>query len=415
MAGTLSAPGSSFTLWPAASADPQAGEAAVVQGVSVQGDITTLTLSAPLTGIYDASTVTVNANAVLATNGQTVQEILGSGDATNPALQFRLKQTPLTYLPAPNGNGSASTLQVWVNNLQWHETASLLTSGPADRVFVTSANASGNTVVQFGNGVQGARPPTGTANIRAVYRTGIGSAGMVSAGQLSQPLDRPQGLSSVTNPGAASGAADPATADQARASAPLPTLTVGRVVSLEDYQNYALGFAGIGMALATWTWFGDIRGVFLTVAGVGGAVLSGNDPVVIGLATAIGLAGDPHVPLQIVPYQPVPFTFTAGVVVDQANYAPAQVLAQIWQNLTAAFAFGQRQFGQGVAASEIIEIIQQVAGVTSVQLQALGRSGAAPQGPAQAMLCVSGPQPPDGAQLLQLDPATQGQIGIWST
>jgi hypothetical protein len=412
--GTLSVPSGMFTLRPAAAGDPQAGEAAVVQGVSVIGDITTLTLTTPLTGIYDASTVTVNANAVLATNGQTVQEILGSGDATNPALQFTLKQAPLTYLPAPNGTGTVSTLQVWVNNLQWHETASLLTAGPADRVFVTSTNAAGYTVVQFGNGARGARPPTGMANIRAVYRTGIGSAGMVSAGQLSQALDRPQGLSSVINPSAASGAADPATTGQARPSAPLPTLTIGRVVSLEDYQNYALGFAGIGMALATWTWFGDVRGVFLTVAGVGGAVLSDDDPVVTGLAAAIGLSGDPHVPLRIASYQPVLFTFGAGVVVDQANYAPAQVLARVWQSLAAAFAFGQRQFGQGVAASEIIEIIHQVPGVTAVQLQALAQSGTVPAGPSQAMLCASGPQPPAGAELLQLDPATQGRIGVWS-
>ena len=195
----------------------------MVQSVSVGGDIATLTLTTPLTGIYDAGTVTVNANAVLATNGQTVQEILGSGDASNPALQFTLKQAPLTYLPAPNGNGSVSTLQVWVNNLQWQETASLLTAGPADRVFVTSTNGADTMVVQFGDGVQGARPPTGVANIRAVYRTGIGSAGMASAGQLSQALDRPQGLSTVTNPSGASGAADPATAGQARASAPLPS------------------------------------------------------------------------------------------------------------------------------------------------------------------------------------------------
>jgi predicted phage baseplate assembly protein len=414
VAGTLNVPAGQFTLLPAATTDPLAGEAAAVQSVSVSGDIATLTLNGPLNGIYDASTVKVNANAVLATNGQTVQEILGSADATNPALQFTLKQAPLTCLPAPNGNGSVSSLQVWVNNLQWHETASLLTAGPADRVYVTSTNASGRTVVQFGNGVQGARPPTGVANIRAVYRKGIGSAGMVSAGQLSLPLDRPQGLSLVANPSAASGAADPATPSQARASAPLPTLTVGRVVSLQDYQNYALGFAGIGMALATWTWLGAVRGVFLTVAGVGGAVLSEDDPVVTGLAAAIRLSGDPYVPLQIAPYRPVPFTFTAAVVVDQANYAPAQVLVQAWQDLAAAFAFGQRQFGQGVAASEIIEIIQQVAGVTAVQLSGLGRSGAAPQGPGPAMLCVSGPQPPDGAELLRLDPATQGQIGVWS-
>jgi predicted phage baseplate assembly protein len=303
---------------------------------------------------------------------------------------------------------------VWANNLRWSQTPSLLSAGPADRVFVTATNPAGQTVVQFGNGRQGARPPTGLANIRAVYRTGLGSAGMVSAGQLSQPLDRPQGLSSVTNPAAASGGADPATAAQARASAPLPTLTIGRVVSLEDYQNYALGFAGIGMALASWTWLGEVRGVFLTVAGTGGAVLSAGDPVLGALAGAIRLGGDPNVPLQIASYRPVPFTFSAGVVVETASYAPPAVLAQVWQDLAAAFAFGRRQLGQGVAASEITGIIQQVPGVTAVRLQALAASGAAAAGPGPAMLPASGPQPPPGAQLLQLDPATQGQIGVWS-
>ena len=428
--GQLSVPAGGFRLLPSATTDPQASEAAVVSSVSVSGDIATLTLAAPLLGIYDAATVTVNANAVEATNGQTVQEILGSGDATNDALQFTLKQKPLTYLPAPSGNGSQSTLQVWVNNLQWHETASLLTAGAADRVFVTSTNPTGNTVVQFGNGAQGARTPTGTANIRAVYRTGIGGTGMVNAGQLSQPLDRPQGLSSVTNPSAASGAADPASAGQARASAPLPTLTIGRVVSLQDYQNFALGFAGIAKALASWTWFGSTRGVFLTVAGAGGAQLSANDPVVSGLIAALRVCGDPHVPLTVASYQPVLFTFTANVAVDKVDYAPGQVLAQVWQDVSAAFAFSQRQLGQRVAASEIIQIIQQVAGVTAVQLQTLVTSGTPAQAPAVApsggsngstgssdqpqLLCASGPRPPIGAQLLQLEPATQGQIGLWS-
>lgn len=65
---------------------------------SVSGDITTLSLMNSLARIYDATTVTVNANAVEATDGETVQEILGSGDAGNAALEFTLKQSPLTYV-----------------------------------------------------------------------------------------------------------------------------------------------------------------------------------------------------------------------------------------------------------------------------------------------------------------------------
>jgi predicted phage baseplate assembly protein len=237
---------------------------------------------------------------------------------------------------------------------------------------------------------------------------------MVSAGQLTQPLDRPQGVSSVSNPAAASGGADPATAAQTRASAPLPALAVGRVVSLDDYQSFALAFAGIAKALATWTWFGDVRGVFLTVAGAGGATLSADDPIVNALIQAIGLYGEPFVPFKVASYNPALFTFAAAVAVQQPAYDPTQVLAAVWTALSSAFSFNQQSLGQRVAASQIVEVIQQVPGVRAVQLQSLNRSGDAATSPAPASLCAAGPAPPTGAELLVLDPATQGSIAQWS-
>jgi hypothetical protein len=419
IAGTLTIPvNTPLTFLPAASADPTVSEAAVVQAATPLGDLTELALASPLARIYDRSTVVVNANAVLATNGETVQEILGSGDSTNPGLSFTLKQAPLTYLTTAASSGTQSTLQVWVNNLRWQEAPNLLSAGTADRVYTTSVNPSGNTVIQFGDGTHGERPPTGQANIRAVYRKGIGLAGMVAAGQLSQPLDRPQGLSGVTNPGVATGAADPATAGEIREVAPLPTLTVSRVVSLEDYQNYALGFAGIAKALATWTWSGDLRGVFLTIAGANGVALAAGDPILSSLATALRQYGDPYVPLTTVPARLVLFTFTALVAIDTTTYDPSLVLAQAWQDVSATFASAQRSLGQGVAASEIIEVIQAVPGVLAVRLTGLQRSGQ--PATAASVLRASGPQPPTttqpalGAELLLLDPATRGQIGSWS-
>jgi len=414
VSGTLIVSAGNMKLIPADKKDPYTSEAALVNATGVNGDVTTLSLANSLSGIYDATTVTVNANAIVATDGETVQEILGSGDATNSALEFTLKQSPLTFVTSPIGNGSQSTLQVWVNNLQWREVSNLLSSGPADRVFVTRANSQGNTIVQFGNGVQGACTPTGQSNIRAVYRKGIGVAGMVNAGQLSQPLDRPQGLKSVVNPSAASGAADPASADNARASAPLPTLTIGRIVSLEDYQNFALAFPGLAKAIATWTWFGNRRGVFLTVAGENGATLQNADPVITNLVKAIQTASNPYIPLLVASYVPVLFQFTANIKIDTTEYDPKQVLAQVWHNISAEFAFGQQQLAETVVASEIIEIIQQTAGVIAVQLSALNLSGEPVSGSVPPMLCASGPLPPQGAQMLLLDPQTQGNIGVWS-
>jgi hypothetical protein len=423
ISATLSVAAASVQLLPSDSKDPLAGEAAEVNAPPpVNGDFTTLGLSAPLGRLYDAPTVTVNANAVMATNGETQQEILGSGDASNDALQFTLKQAPLTYVSAPTGNGTQSTLQVWVNNLRWQEVPNLLASGPADRAFVTSVSPTGNVVVQFGNGIEGARTPTGQSNIRAIYRKGIGSAGMVAAAQVSQALDRPQGLKSVTNPSRGSDGADPATADEARASAPLPTLTLGRVVSLEDYQNFALNFGGIAKASASWTSFSGSRGVFLTIAGADGATFAPTGLTVTNLVKSLRSNGNPYIPLYVVSYQPVLFQLIANLQVDQTDYDPAQVLAQVWQNLSTAFAFDQRLLGQGVAASELIQIMQQTPGVIALQLQALFPSGApaSPSTPVPAQLCAAsampaqGATPAQGAQLLLLDPATQGNIGLWS-
>lgn len=451
-AGTLSVPSGSFTLEPSATPDPIAGEATLVAASQVDGATTSLTLAASLGRIYDTATVTVNTNAVEATHGETVMEIVGSGDATNPALQFQLKQSPLTYTSAANTSGVQSTLQVRVNNLLWSEVPDFLASAPADRAYVTRPNSSGGPTIQFGDGIQGSRTPTGTSNIQAKYRKGIGIAGMVAAGQLTQPLDRPQGLQSVSNPSAATGGADPATAANARQSAPLPTLTLGRIVSLEDYQNFALSFPGIALALATWTWVGNTRGVFLTLAGEGGTVLDPSDQVVVNLLSALSTYGLPNMPVLAASYEPQNFEVAMQVKVNSPTYNPDLVLAQVWQNLRAAFAFGQMAPGQSVAASQVLGIAQQVPGVVAVNLTGFHLSGAAASADGDrtasrlrlsreilldiklpifklnniavapaTMLCARGPIPPDlsgsgqptGAQVLLLDPACKGKVEVW--
>jgi predicted phage baseplate assembly protein len=418
-AGTLMTPPGSFELRPSASVDAATGEAVVLADVtvkSVQGGVTALSFNAPLARIYDTATVTVNANSVEATHGETVKEIMGSGDATNAGLKLQLKQSPLTYVSAATGNGVRSTLAVRVNNLLWSEVDNFLNSAPADRAYITVPNSSGGPVVQFGDGVRGSRTPTGQSNIVATYRKGIGAAGNVAPGQLTQPLDRPQGLQAVTNPSAGTGGADPATPASAKVSAPLPTLTLGRVVSLEDYQNFALNFGGIALALASWTWFGATRGVFLTVAGEGGMVLNANDAVVVNLLSALQNFGLPYVPVQVVSYTPVLFEIAIQVRVGAPTYDPGVVLGQVWQSLAAAFAFGKMQPGQSVAASYVIQLAQQVGGVMGVNMISLNRSG----DPAvvQSILCAAGPlptqTPPAGAEILLLDPAAQGNVGVWA-
>jgi hypothetical protein len=417
--GVLTTVASNVTLVPADAKDAVASETAIISQTAVAGPVTTLSFQQPLSRIYDRASVTVNANTAAATHGETMHELLGSGDATNPALRFTLKQSPLTFVSAATGLGSQSTLQIWVNNIRWQETENFLESGPADRAFVASMDTNQKITVQFGDGIFGARTPTGQMNIRAAYRKGIGSAGMVGAGQLTQPIDRPQGLKSATNPDPATGGADPDTADDARSAAPLHVLTLDRVVSLEDYLNYARAFAGIAKALTTWSWFGATRGVFLTVAGRKGGTFQSTDPTIVNLTKALRNAGNPFVPLLVDSYIPVLFEIAAAVRIDSETYDSSDVLGRVWEALSTAFSFASRDLGQGVAQSEIVAVIQQTAGVVAVELTVFQRSGDVPQTPLPAVLRAASPmaggnQPPAPAEMLTLDPACRGKIGAWS-
>src|SRR5439155_978680 len=78
---------------------------------------------------------------------------------------------------------------------------------------------------------------------------------------------RPLGVKAVSNPVAAAGGDDPETIDDLRANLPLSVRTLGRVVSLRDYEDFARAFAGVAKAQATWTWDGNRRGILITVAG----------------------------------------------------------------------------------------------------------------------------------------------------
>ena len=106
--------------------------------------------------------------------------------------------------------------------------------------------------------------------MRATYRTGIGSAGNVDAGSYLDAAVAAAGLRGVINPLPASGGADPQDLSHARSNAPLTVLTLDRIVSLDDYENFAQAFAGVGKAQAIAVWSGETRLVHLTVAAADG-------------------------------------------------------------------------------------------------------------------------------------------------
>lgn len=346
--------------------DPFSGGSPPVTTIFVQSPTTQL---AGLANLYERATVTINANVALATHGSTVRnEVLGSGDPSQPYLQFALKQasqkTPLTFIPSPTTSGAASTLAVSVSNggppIQWNQASSLYNIAPASQSYAVKIQDDLSVNVFFG----AARPPVGNENITATYRVGIGLIGIVGANQLTLLASRPLGLRSVTNPLPSSGAADPEKIDDARKNAPLTVLTMGRIVSLTDCENFARAYQGIGKAVAVSAWAGETKYIRLVVASatqgqVGGVLLSS-------LQDSISNYADPFIQVSVEPFTQLTFNIEGWIEPDTPAIQQAVLSA-----LQSRYSFAARDFGQPIYLSDVVATIQQVEGVTATNVTAL--------------------------------------------
>jgi hypothetical protein len=387
-------------------------EIVTVESLSDADGHTTITLQEDLSPVpdYDPLTLKIYGNVVLANHGETVAtEVLGSGDGSKNNQRFKLKKPPLTHISTTTSTGIQSTLKVYVNQVLWQQVPSLHNQDALSHCYVVQTDERGQTEIIFGDGIQGARLPTGQENVRATYRSGIGQVGEVKAGSLILMQNRPLGIREVTNPFPAGGAADRDTAELTRQNAPRTVLTLNHVVSLQDFEHFARSFAGVGKAQATQIWTGELRQIFITIADADGQVAP---PVLCEtLRDAIAAAGNGLQPVRVESFVPQEgwFNLAAKVLVDN-RYRFEIVEAHIRQTLSRFFSFAGREFGQGVAASEVIQIIQSIEGIIAVDLDALYMANQSQQLqsflPAELARWDSGTAKP--AQMLLLNPEIGG-------
>ncbi len=371
---------------------------------------TTLFFKTALQQRYLRASATLNANVVAATHGETVNEVLGSGNGTSANQRFQPKKPPLTYVSSSDASGRASTMQVRVNDVLWAEVPSLYAQPANARVYITRLADDGKISVTFGDGLQGARLPTGAENIVARYRTGIGLAGEVAAGALTVLQVRPLGIREASNPVPASGAEDPETLATARGNAPLTVRTLDRIVSLRDYADFTRGFAGIGKADAVALWDGRRRVVAITIGTASGEPVDPTSALFTNLVAAIAAASTAMDPVFVTSFQPAYFNISAKLRIDRA-YQPAKVIAQAGALLLEQFSFAARCFGQAVTAAEIMAVLHRIEGVIAVDLDALFRVDESGSGtPTASVLLLAGNAQWDTdhvalAELLLVNPA----------
>ncbi|GGY07168.1 putative baseplate assembly protein [Streptomyces hiroshimensis] len=332
---------------------------------------TTLVLTTELAYSYRRETVVIQGNVVPATAGESVKEVIGSGDAAQAGQTFSLRRTPLTWLPAATPTGAGGTLTVRVGGVTWHWTDDLAELGPADRGCRLRTGPDGAAAVTFGDGVHGARLHTGTENVTAAYRVGGGSGGNLPTGQVNQVVSRPLGVSAVTNPVPATGGTDADGPGDTRSRVPLRLRALDRIVSLRDYEDFARAYAGIGKASAQYCQDTGRRVVQVTVATVGDAPAGPSSPLLTSLEAALNRYGDPALPVVVALRERVLLVVSAGIRV-LPDHTWDDVEPAVRRALSDALGFERAELAQPVHLSAAIAAAQAVPGVDHVDVDIFG-------------------------------------------
>lgn len=353
---------------------------------------TRLTLTARLAHRYRRETVRILGNVVEATHGESREEAIGSGDSDRANQTFALWQSPLTWLAGGNPLGATPVLEIRVDGLLWHEVDSLAGRGPTERVYITGTTSDGRTTVTFGDGVHGARLPSGHENVRARYRFGTGRAANVPADRVTQPLSRPLGVTAVTNPRPATGGSDADGPGLTRRTIPLAVSALDRLVSAADYEDFARSRAGIGRAAARELFDGRRRVLHVTVAGTDDVPLDPDSDTLRALRSALTEYGDPNLPVRVDVRELVVLLVAAKVKVAP-DHTWEVVETRLRRALLRRLGFDGRDLGQPARLSEVLATAHSVPGVDYVDVDVF-TGVPATAGPAELAGLLRDPGPP---------------------
>ena len=178
---------------------------------------------------------------------------LGNGDTRVAFQTFKLPKSPLTYLLVPEATPShVPELTVRVDGREWTRVESFFGHGPLEEIYIVREHADGDSYVQFGDGETGARLPSGINNVVAEYRTGQGALGPVKPGAKPSAGAKLDNLEKLTLAGEVVEGAPPEDPEKARLAAPGKLQSLGRLVSLRDYETETLQIGGVVTATAAW-------------------------------------------------------------------------------------------------------------------------------------------------------------------
>lgn len=307
----------------------------------------------------------VYGNVARLSHGRTISETAGGSDGVTPFQRFPLKKWPVTVLPGVSGG--EPELEVRVDDVLWQRVADFGASRADDRHYRSETDEDGVTTIVFGDGRNGAVPPSGTKNVRAVYRVGLGVEGDVEAGRLTRLKRAHPLLDSVRNLSDVGGGAEPAGADEIRAQATRWIRTFDRAVSVSDLADLALLMPGVARSAARWD---QAEGAVVVVATASGEA----PPAMDAVRAFLDARRDVTVPMTLKPPRACDVRLAVTLEPDPAFHvelvkeAVRTALHGESEDDPGLFTFRARGLGQPAYLSEVYARLEALPGVVGVQV-----------------------------------------------
>jgi len=332
----------------------------------------------PLPEAFSSSSIVLKGNNVVASHGETIaSEPIFIGDGT-PRQSFQLGRQPVTHLLASGTDirRSLPELQITVDGTPWVLADSFFDSGPFDPHYTVSIDENDVLTVRFGTGQRGAVLAAG-AQVKAVYRTGLGRTGNVGPGTLTIAVTANPAIAAVSNPFAADGGAERETIDEAKISGPGRVITQGRAVTLEDYELLSKAFPGVAKARARVGLRGGYKAVQVYVVPEDAGTVPPPLPSA-SLKDSLRQELEARQPVNRMAGVDVldPTYVAIDIAVDVhvlASASASAVTADVRAALEQLLAFGTVDLGSVVRLGDVYAALYPIPGISFVQVQRLAR------------------------------------------
>ncbi|TKK84688.1 hypothetical protein FDA94_29175 [Herbidospora galbida] len=275
-------------------------------------------------------------------------------------------------------------------DLEWLWIPRLTYASGSDLVFTSRPDASGATIISFGDGVTGAVPPLG-AKIYATYRVGLGGAGNLPAGSLPVISSPVSGVTiQVDSAGkpmvtALDGGADRESIEEIRRNAALAYSAYGRAVTTADFAKIALTVPGVVAANAISS---VASSVIVYIAGPGRTVPA--DELVVSVIDQLASASAAGTRVTVSGPTIISVNFGSVSTPMRLTVAPTYrrsvVETLVRTQLNTIVASADNAFGSRISVGEVYGALAAIPGVVNVTIPVMARADSPQTGVADIVL-----------------------------